>query len=498
MAEPPRHPLLTRPSAALVWLAALVALPYGLPARWSTVPLPAGCSLSLRLLSPPEAPLTPAPAPEDEAPPPVGAVLLVEAPMPEAPAPAAAPFAPGGAPFAPGAAALKTPEKLDGKGVFLDPTGQALSGLFERLRRVEAREAGARARVLFYGDSIVAFDQVTETLRRRFIDRFGDGGRGFVLPVSPWMGYYQSDVARFPGSRWMVSRVVGPTAPDNRYGLGGVAYQSSGEAMALLGTATRGNHCKTASRFVLSYAAHPGGGELRYQIDGGPLQAVSTRAPQPEDRFEEIEVPDGPHKLTIHTHGGPVRFYGVEMLRDTPGATLDALGVIGARMRHLAQFDDEAWGVQLKRRDPALVVVGLGINDVSDGVRLVKAFDDYETFARDVLQRIHRHVPRAACLIMGPLDRGAGSNDPFTSKGIAARVNVMLKRTALAQGCAYLDVFSLMGGAGGMAEWVQKGLGSADYMHPSPRGAELLGNLLADEIFGRYDASKAAPASSSP
>lgn len=478
-----RHPLLTRPSAALAWLAALVALPYLLPARWSSVPLPAGRALSLRLLSPQEAPALPLP-PDDEVPSAVGSVMLVDAPEPDhetaLPSPAA------GAPFAPGEPSPgNSSEKLEAKGVFIDPGQKALIPLFRRFRRTGA---GERARIVFYGDSIVAFDQITETLRRRLIDRFGDAGRGFVLPVSPWMGYHQSDVARFSGSRWMASRVVGPTAADNRYGLGGVTYLSSGEAMALLGTSSRTSYCKTASRFLVSYAAHPGGGDLSYQIDDGPMKKISTQAPQHEERFEEIEVPDAPHRISLRTTGGPVRLYGIDILRDAPGVTLDALGIIGARMRHIDQFDDEAWSIQLKRRDPAMVVVGLGINDISDGVRQVKAFQDYERFAEQVMKRIHKHLPEAACLIVGPLDRGSGSNDPFTNKGIAARVNGMLKRVALEQGCAYLDVFTLMGGAGGMARWVQRGLGSSDYMHPSPRGAELLGNLLADELLTRYDA----------
>ncbi len=93
-----------------------------------------------------------------------------------------------------------------------DPSGHALDPFFAALYAVERKDPGAIARVTYYGDSIVASDFVTATLRRRLQKRFGDAGHGFMLMANPWPGYFHNDVVRFAAPGWKVSRVVGPFA----------------------------------------------------------------------------------------------------------------------------------------------------------------------------------------------------------------------------------------------------------------------------------------------
>ena len=47
-----------------------------------------------------------------------------------------------------------------------------------------------------------------------------------------------------------------------------------------------------------------------------------------------------------------------------------------------------------------------------------------------------------------------------------------------------------MGGEGSMARWfkVRPQLGGGDLTHPTPRGAEVLGDLLSDALVRAYEA----------
>ena len=101
-----------------------------------------------------------------------------------------------------------------------------------------------------------------------------------------------------------MSRVVGPYAPDGLYGLGGVSFIADGPGMfATVGTATSGDFGRSVSRFVVTYAEHPGGGKLSLKLDDGEPQIIATAAETTSVKALEIKAPDGPHKLEIRSNG---------------------------------------------------------------------------------------------------------------------------------------------------------------------------------------------------
>jgi lysophospholipase L1-like esterase len=67
------------------------------------------------------------------------------------------------------------------------------------------------------------------------------------------------------------------------------------------------------------------------------------------------------------------------------------------------------------------------------------------------------------------------------------------RRVALSHGAAFWCTFDAMGGEGSMARWVKSRppLGGGDLTHPTPLGAEVLGDMLADALVKGYSASDA-------
>jgi hypothetical protein len=92
-----------------------------------------------------------------------------------------------------------------------------------------------------------------------------------------------------------------------------------------------------------------------------------------------VAVPDGRHKLTLkHAGGGPIELFGVALERDR-GVVVDALGVVGRRLTHLASWDWSVIGPQVSARAPALVVLQYGTNEADDPTldlgALARAYD---------------------------------------------------------------------------------------------------------------------------
>jgi len=367
-----------------------------------------------------------------------------------------------------------------------DASGHALDAFFARLRDADDRKDGAVARVLYYGDSTIASDYISGTVRRRLQARFGDAGHGFILVANPWEWYFQNDVLHASSGDWKASKLAGPITNDGYYGLGGVSFTSYGGGVAWFGTSTRTEYGRAVSRFDVYYLEQPNGGDLEIEVKGQPPDRLSTRADAKASRVHSVHVPDGEAKLTMRAMGGgPVRLFGVGLERDRPGVVVDALGSHAAMAVYWQRQDEAHWRDQLALRDPALIVFQYGTNE-SDLWRLDRS--EYETAVAGLLDELHRVAPKASLLVVAPLDRAEDKGGALFTKRVILDLVAIQRRVALAHGAAFWCTFDAMGGEGSMARWVRAHpqLGEADLTHPSPLGAELLGDMLSDAVVSTY------------
>jgi lysophospholipase L1-like esterase len=378
-----------------------------------------------------------------------------------------------------------------------DPTGHALDAFFARLARTEQKEPGAVTRILHYGDSTIASDYVSGTMRRRFQERYGDAGHGFILIANPWEWYFHNDVFHTSTGEWKASRLAGPIAADGMYGLGGVTFTSYGGAVASFGTATKGDYGRRVSRFDVYYLEQPGGGDVEVAVQGGATTRFSTRGDAKVSRVKSVAVADGEAKLTVRTMGGgQARLFGVALERDQPGVVYDALGSHAAMAVYWQREEPAHWKEQLALRDPALVVWQFGTNE-SDLWKLDR--DEYETALAGLVDELKACAPRASIIVVSPLDRAESKNGQLRTKSVILDLVAIQRRVALSHGVAFWSTFDAMGGEGSMARWVKASpqLAGGDLTHPTPLGAEVIGDMLTDALVSAYEVTRRR-ASSSP
>ncbi len=373
----------------------------------------------------------------------------------------------------------------------VDPSGRGLAGFYRALERVQRKEPGAKARVAWFGDSIIVSDFVSSILRRKLQQEFGDAGHGYMLIANAWPAYFHMDVTRYATSGWKVSRIVGPLASDGWYGLGGVSFKADAHALARWGTAPEGDFGRNVSRFELAYVEQPGGGRVQIRLDKKDLEVLDTSGPEKRVRYHELEAPDGPHELEIQTLSGQSRLFGVVMERDVPGVVLDALGVQGARIRFLDQQDDAHWAEQLAWRKPDLIAYQFGANESGDG--LLYPMVDYHRTMKDVVAQGRKVLPEAGCLIVGAMDRAQKKGENVVSMGIIPLLIAEQKKVAEELGCAFFDTFKAMGGTGSMPIWVRRGLGQADMTHPTGAGSDVIGTWLFRALMKGYAEYRRSP-----
>jgi len=357
-----------------------------------------------------------------------------------------------------------------------DPSGHALEAFFRRLAATRQGKSNALTRIVHFGDSVVASDYVSSTLRRRFQEQFGDGGHGFTLIANAWPAYFHEGISRYATGGWLISRVVGPLANDGWHGLGGVSFRAPPNLLARIGTAKKGEVGRHVSHFELAYVESPDGGTVEIRIDGKSINVLDTHGEKKRFRSAIYDVPDGEHEFELQTLKGTSRFFGLVLERNTPGVVLDAIGIQGARIRFLDKQDDAHFAEQLRWRDPALVIYHFGANESADGYAY--SMSDYYTTMRAVIEQQQKALPDTSCLILAAMDRASRSGDEMKSLSIIPLIVEQQRKVATDLGCAFFDTFTAMGGNGSMPQWVRRGLGQADLTHPSAVGAELLGNWI--------------------
>jgi lysophospholipase L1-like esterase len=371
-----------------------------------------------------------------------------------------------------------------------DPRGRGLAAFYASLLSTARRDKGALSRIAHYGDSSIATDLITHTVRRSLQHRFGDGGHGFLLIARGHMPWGHRDVTHHSGGGWVLREITRGAIGDGRYGYGGVQYRGVSGSWARFATAEDTPVGDRVSRFDIYYQKGRRGGRLRAEVRGGERRDIDTRSRASSDVVESIQVPDGEHELHLRVLSGEPVLYGVVMEREGPGVVYDSLGLVGARARRLLNYDADHIARQLAHRGVDLLIVGFGGNEADDPLhRLEGAYE--EEFVQ-VLQRMRGGQRDMGCLVFAPLDqarrdeRGRVTTLPTVPAIVEAQ-----RRAAHREGCAFWDTFQAMGGEGAMERWyrTRPRLALGDFRHATPAGYEAIGNMFYKALlkdFARY------------
>jgi lysophospholipase L1-like esterase len=283
-------------------------------------------------------------------------------------------------------------------------------------------------------------------------------------------------------SWWKIEPASQSRARDGIHGLGGVSFRGGKGATSTV-TLADPHH----SGGVVYYLAQPDGGDFTLHADETELTTVHTAAERTEPAFAEFKLPDGTRTLQL-TATGNVRLFGYRFDRNQPGIQYSSLGINGAQIE-MAQryFEVHQWTEALQHENPDLVVLNYGTNESVYPAYVEKQYPDE---LRAVIGRIRAAVPHASLLIMAPMDRGEmkSSGEIATPPALASLIEKQ-KMVAAETECAFFNTFEAMGGAGTMGRWYNQKprLVSADFMHPLPAGAAIVGKLFEGALVRSYE-----------
>jgi hypothetical protein len=379
-------------------------------------------------------------------------------------------------------------DRLPALGTPLEVPPGSLDAWFTSLAKAAAGVPDHIARALHWGDSTIAGDGITRTMRSRLQGRFGDGGPGFLaVQVDPrWAS--RPGVLRHAKGAWKTRTITFGGAGNKYYGLGGTVSTAYGKSSSTLGGSKVGDQRQALHRFDIAFQTRPGGGTLVVQVEGGEGATFQTSSESTFDAFHTLTAPSGAQKLHVATNGdGPVTIYGVSLETRGPGMTWETLGVAGAGQGSMFRQGPNHLARQVAWRNPDLVVYQMGGNELgypslkTGGGKVWK-----ERYVR-VVRSLRAGAPEASCLLITPLDQGERVRGTVRSKPTMATMVRLQRETAREMGCAFWDAQAAMGGSGSFGVWLNKKLAWSDLYHLTNKGLALIGHTLADAMEAAYD-----------
>jgi lysophospholipase L1-like esterase len=399
------------------------------------------------------------------------------------------------------------------------PATVALGGFFRALSALEGGRSESAITILHLGDSHIAADRFSGDMREQFQSRFGNAGRGLMMP-----GMYLARGVKFDqGGKWQAGLSTGNVP--GPYGITGVKISGTTRDDWLRLTATE----RPFSWTEITFQTGPDHGSALIALDGD-VKVVPCHAPTPS--WKTVRLDTQGREIVIRPKGdGMVTVHGVAIGDEKPGIRYVSLGIPGATAMTPLSWHPAQLAQDLERTSPDLVVIGYGTEESFDDDLNLR---DYEAKVTRMLATLRQAAPRASLLVVGPPDvarlpnyapgtartsdvcralspqerasysqrlrsgdpRLARWHPPLKLEG----VRQALRRAAAANQAYFWDWSKMMGGTCGVHAWVhsEPALAAHDHIHLTEEGSKRSARLLFRELMIGYDAyDRAATAADS-
>lgn len=311
-------------------------------------------------------------------------------------------------------------------------------------------------RILHIGDSHIQAEFVTNELRRLMQEKYGNAGRGLMVPLR-LAGTNQSH-------DYKIDRSNGQPAPDGIRQTRLLKYPWD----AVPGVTGISVISPKNEKYVLKPYS-PG-----HQI----VRATVITS----DNTDTTSLPAPADSLTVAIPAGTA-FYGAIVENGNPGILYSAIGNNGACFTDYCLIPD--FGKKTAIFSPDLIILSMGTNE---GFSYMTDEEITES-VYDLTETLRTHNPDADMLILLPMECQKNRNhgrkplsEFYDINSRVARARDLIAEAAAERGIPVWDFYEIAGGEGASAKWLDAGLMNKDRIHLIRPGYELQARLLFDAI----------------
>ncbi len=366
-----------------------------------------------------------------------------------------------------------------------------LHKFFERANKAES--ASKPLRILHYGDSQIENDRMTSLMRYRLQMIFGGSGCGLVPAVPLYFGNptfkekIEGEWTRYTGFGKRDT-----TLEDKRYGVmnsfTAVPPDSLDDEKSLRFEFIKGRRASRFSSMKLFLHAYDESGQISIQVNDTICDTLTNvfEGFQVIDYRAEVAVKNIQIDFELHNGG---RIYGIAFDANA-GIQVDNLAMRGSSGLEFRRQDSAYLKHMLDFLSPGLFIMQFGGNTVP----YIKKTGYYKSSFKRELAYIKSLCPDAALIVIGPADMSRKENGKFITWESVEPVRDALRSAALEADYAYWDMYEAMGGENSMDAFVQSDppLAQADYIHFTPKGANLMTEMFCNSLMVEYSRYQSA------
>ena len=177
-------------------------------------------------------------------------------------------------------------------------------------------------------------------------------------------------------------------------------------------------------------------------------------------------------------------FYGMYFDSDH-GVQVDNYAIRGHSGDGLMLISDDRLAKMLTLTNTRLVIFQYGAN-VVPYVNSDKACEWLSELYYKLFMKFKKANPDMSILVVGAGDMAKESEGKYSSYSWLPKITAAQKKAALMAGCAYWDLFSMMGGMNSILAWSNKGMAVSNG-HFSGKGQKIVANELVEAMMNEYN-----------
>jgi hypothetical protein len=367
---------------------------------------------------------------------------------------------------------------------------QNLNAFFKKLSELEESGEG-KLRIAYYGDSMIEADLIVQKFREELQERFGGRGVGIVPIIDPSAKARYSIKHTYDG--WIdYTFMTGDKAP-HAYGLNGAVYYLKDSIATLKFNRGGIKHSYRLYRPTLLYGEHIDSTHMTVISENDTL--LTTRLPETTEGLNQIVLSEKNLKSIDLNFVN----YSLDSLR-TPFFALNSDDGKGIHVDNFAMRGNSGLPLSLLSRkqmnqwhqefDYDLIILQFGANVLSTKA---KSFNWYASRMSKVVAHLQQCFPGAAILILGTGDKSTKIEDRMQSDSTVVRLLHAQQKYAAQTSSGFMSLMHVMGGINSMPAWVDHSpsMAVSDYTHFSPRGAQVMGKRIFNELMRYYESYRA-------
>lgn len=364
----------------------------------------------------------------------------------------------------------------------LFPSGDStvLYPFFRKLKDIKEEENPFR--IMYFGDSQIEEDRITSTIRKRFQQKYGGAGIGFIAPDLLYNLTHSFTISR--SDNWQIINYSDSVSRQKNHSLVFKEAMLPANHNGWFKIKQIGRRLPDYLQMKMLYQSKSNfnvilkqGGILIYEGVGQGGESVHAL---------NFDFSSTPPSIELYLEASDSLLITGFSFEKGAGLQVDNIALRGFSYPPFLSSDEKSLKETVDLIAPALCILHFGVNVVPTSR---KNYNYYCSMLVREIREMQKLMPDVPVLIVGVSDMATREEGKMVSCSNIHAIKKAQIEAARQCNCAFFDLEKFMGGVGAMVCWVNASprLGQKDYIHFTRKGTEKIGNILSSLLLENYE-----------